>query len=432
MGKFTFYLSTVCFSIFVIASSSPQVMADSSQFYEIAKELIDLSPDITIRQTDIQISTVVEKKSIAKYLPQLSGKLDASTNSDKYEDSSNHYSESAAGLTLSQDIIDLQKLYDIKSSRQSVRAARASLDSTCQVVLQEFAIAWAVYWKAIRQMEISKINIDILDQYRENSQFRYDAGELTVTDVRLSQTRHQAARAQHNRFQRELNRTRQVLKEIIKKDPPKDVRLFRLEFENALSHKAASDLNTHPQVIPLIKARTAIDWDIKKERAGHCPRLGLVSSYEYQFSGEYNTSRYPYTEAQIGLELNIPIYNGGIVNDNTKEMLLKRMQQNHKISILRDEIVRDIQTAEFNLEQSLEETHIAKQQLAYAQDTLDGMNEEYEMGTRTSTDVFLVQADMINAQLSVVQAEEQHAQALIKYLFALGKLTLPVLQTFSN
>jgi outer membrane protein len=297
--------------------------------------------------------------------------------------------------------------------------------------LLKLTLNWAAYWKALRQVEIGNENKIILDKYRQNTRFRYDAGELTITDVRLAETRFQASLSKENKFLRELNRTKESLREIIKMPIPGDVDLFQVSIDKAWFPEPENALKNHPSLQPLLAELSALELDIKKQKSGHLPTLEFVSNYEYQFQGEYKSSRYPYTDGQIGLNVNIPIYEGGSVVYGTREVILRKQRQVVEIMKLKDEILRDIYSDKFDLDQSAGDIAIAQQQLIYAKETLDGMNEEYELGTRGSTDVFLVQADMINSKLDLISTKEQHVRFLMNYLFAIGKLDTATLENLS-
>lgn len=426
------FIGSAFFLVGSIILLSIPTESQSGQFYETAIAVINNSPDLEISKKDVEITESLSQQSKSKYLPQLTGSLEGSANNDEDEKPSNNFNESVASLSLSQELLNLQKYYEIKSANQRIKSAQARVLSTSQGILQEFGLAWAAYWKAIRQVEIGKANVIILSKYKDNAQIRYDAGELTITDVRLAKTRYQSGRSQMSRFSKELNQTRQTLKKITRATVPEDVALFGLDIGKAISLRDTQTLANNPSIKPLLEERKALELDIKQQKSGHLPNLRLVSSFDYQLDGENNSSRYPYTDTKIGFEVNIPIYSGGYVSQRTHETALKKQRQNSIIFKTKDEVIRNINTSEFDLKQNLEEIQIVQQQFEYAQETLSGMNEEFELGARSSTDVFLVQADMINSKLAVIHAEELYAGSLINYLFAIGKLSLPILETFSE
>lgn len=418
-----------CYLLFMGAS----LEGVAGQFYDIARTTIQDSTDIRMSKQDTEIARSLSEQSRSKYLPQITGKIEANSNHEHYEDSSSDdYGESLASVSLTQEIINFQRYYEIEGSEQRIVSAQAVERNIVQVVLQEYGVAWAAYWKALRQVDVGEENVSILNKYRENSQIRYDYGELTITDVRLAETRYQGALSQMTRFSRELNRARNVLQEVIRRTAPEDVDLFYLETDEALALRGQETLLEHPAVKVLSEERSAIELDIKQEESGHLPNLRFVSSYDYQFSGDEDSSKYPYGDAKFGLELSIPIYSGGYVSEKNREAVQKKVRKSTEIIKTQEELVRDIESNEFNLEQSFEEITIATQQLNYAQETLAGMIEEFQMGTRSSTDVFLIQADMINAKLLVIQAQEQYSRALINYLYSIGKLSLSSFQKFSE
>lgn len=424
------------FFIFCLYIYSVPSINMAASFLETAKVVIKISPDVQIALKDKQIATAAVNKAWSKYLPQISWKIGGSLISEEYEkplsstaDSKNDYNDISSTVSLSQDILNIQKIYAIKISKSRIISAVTKVDQVKQKVLLDFGLAWTAYWKALRHMEIGEENIKILDQYRKKSRIRYRAGEITITDVRLAETRFQGALSQKNKFLRELNRARNDFGLITKELPPGNIDLFSFSMgkDNFTGFELKMEL--HPVIRSMIAELSALEMEIKQQRSGHYPTLEFNSSYKYQLEGEYETSNYPYREGKIGLELNIPLFSGGGVVDATNETIGRKKQHVIKIKQAKDKILSDIRTGSFDLKQSMKEIGISEKQLEYAYITLKSMNEEYDLGTRTVTDVFQVQADMINAKLAVVSAKEQHAKSLISYIYLVGKLHINYLKT---
>lgn len=401
----------------------------SNPFINTAKKVIKESPEIQIAVKDKKIAITIAKKALSQYLPQVSGTIDGSIISEEYEDSLNEYNELSSTLSISQDIVNVQKIYAIKAAKRRIKFAEEKLRQIKQEVLIKYALAWISYWKALRQMEISEENVRILDKYRKKSKVRYDVGELTITDVRLAKTRFQGALYQKSRFARDLYRAKKVLKEMIKTSVPDQVKLFRFIIDKKSLHDINTLIANHPAIKPMLSELSALEFDIKQQRSAHLPTLELYSSYKYQLEGEYSESKYPYQEGSIGFEVNIPLYSGGSINHSTSEVIKRKQQQVLKIKQVKDTLLRDIRSSIFDLEESVREIKIALRQLGFANETLKGMNQEFDMGSRTSTDVFLVQADMINSKLALISAKEQHARFLMNYLYAIGKLDIAFLKS---
>ncbi len=426
-GNIKYYSVILALSLLLMPS-----LGNSASFLEIAENVVKNDPDVRAAGKEVELSRISAMKSKSTYLPNLSGNVKGGVTADDYEDSSNDYGEVSVSLNLTQDIINYSKYYDIKGAEQRIKTAESNLVNARRKVLLELGLSWAAYWKAAGQITINGDNLKILDRYRRNSQERYDAGELTVTDVRLAKTRYQAALSQKSRFLRELFRSRKTLGEIIKMPVPDNVVLYEMSMEKIPFPEPAAAVNGHPAVQPLIDELAAVEFDIKRQRAGHLPTLELVSSYEYQFEGEHDSDRYPHTEGNLGLEVNIPIYSGGSVTHGVSAAIREKQRLQIRLAQLKDEIIRDMESDKYELEQNLAEIEISRRQMEYAEETLDGMNEEYELGTRTSTDVFLSQADMINSRLEMIVVREERAGLLMRYLYSIGKLNLQTLRKLTD
>ncbi len=400
----------------------------SDPFVDIASSLISRSPEVRIALKDLELARTEKSIAMAKYLPTVSGTVGTGENRETYQDQSNHYSDLSAGLSLSQEIFNMSKLHGIKGAEKRIDTARAKIEQAKQAVIMELALAWGAYWKALRQSEVSDEDISILEDYLESSKTRYAAGVLTITDVRLARTRLQGAQSQKIIFSRQVHRTREALREIIKMPVPAKVNLFIAALAETTLPDPGRLVQTHPAVRPLMIEVSALDEDIDREKADRLPTVQLTSTYTYEWDGEYRSSRYPHEESRIGVELNLPIYTGGSVTHNIRKAAQKKQRHLIALQEKRDEIMRDARAATFDLEQSARELAITRKQLEFARQTLSAMNEEYELGTRSSVDVFLAQADMINSKLSLISAREQHARFIFAYLFALGQLDIPILK----
>lgn len=339
-----------CLSVLIISSYTM-----ASDFIDIALFTIENSPELNIALEEVEFSRADEKVSLSTYLPQLSGKIEGGTAREEYQDELNTYGDVSASLALSQALVDLAKFYAIKEAGTMIDVAELKLVQTKQDIILEFSNNWGAYWKALRQIEVNKINIQILFSSLDGTKTRYDAGELTLTDLRLAESRYQTSLSQKIRFLRELRRAKEALEERIGDAPPGDVELFKIDIARIEFPEITVSVNEHPSMVPLVKELSALKMNIDQKKAGHLPTLDIVGRYKYQERGEEESFRYSFDEYFIGLELNIPIYTGGAIYNATKKSVSKKNQLVYRIVELKRELNRDIETAKFDYDQSKEE-----------------------------------------------------------------------------
>jgi outer membrane protein len=114
---------------------------------------------------------------------------------------------------------------------------------------------------------------------------------------------------------------------------------------------------SHMYVPPVLAGRTLEDWleiadsdnpsinaaraaliaansEVRRQRAGHEPTLDLVSSYSLNNQGEGNfpgQAGYNILQKSIGVEFNMPIYQGGLQSAKVREALAARSQAEQEL-----------------------------------------------------------------------------------------------------
>lgn len=403
-----------------------------SDFLHFAEEALKVSANLKIAREAVDLAASDKGVAISTYLPQLTGTLKLGATREDYQDSTTDYNDQSAEINLTQDILNISKLYSIKSARQQINLSEAEFQSVYQDMLQEYSNVWLLCWKSQSQFEVASQNVKILKSYLESEKTRYDAGEINITDVRLAETRYQAAVSQKIRFQREQNRANELFREITAKNPPRIINLPVVRIELLQLPGIEDAIEQHPKIKVLNAKQKINKTDIKKNKMEHMPVLQLKAKYMHQIEGEYQDTRYPYDESYVGVELNVPIFSGGRTSNNVEKALIRKKQQTFRLADMKLELKRMIQTAVSDMNQSKEELISADKQVVFSTETLKSMAEEYEAGTRTSVDVFLSQSDMISARLTLIYAKEENSRFLFKYLHALGVLTIDIIKQLNS
>lgn len=90
----------------------------------------------------------------------------------------------------------------------------------------------------------------------------------------------------------------------------------------------------NPSVNAARAALLAADSEVRRQRAGHEPTFDLVSSYSLNNQGEGNfpgQSGYNILQKSIGIEFNMPLYQGGMQSAKVREALALRSQAEQEL-----------------------------------------------------------------------------------------------------
>ena len=162
--------------------------------------------------------------------------------------------------------------------------------------------------------------------------------------------------------------------------------------------------------------------EIKRRFAGHYPTLDLVAGRAYQSDSEtptfagfpaYGASR-QYNDS-VGLQLNVPIFSGGLTTSQTEEARHLYQQALDNLETDRRDAYRQARQSFNSIADSISGVAALRQALASTQKALEATEAGFQVGTRTSVDV-------LNAQQKTFQSRADYKNA--QYGYILGILGL--------
>jgi len=157
--------------------------------------------------------------------------------------------------------------------------------------------------------------------------------------------------------------------------------------------------------------------DVSKNRAGHLPTLDAVATYNdsaqgagFQIGPGYDTSiRY------LGLQLAVPIYQGGLVNSRVREALATQDKYREDLENTRRTVALNTRTAFLGVTSGAAQIKALDTALISSQSSLDSTRLGQEVGVRT-------QVDVLNAQQQLISTRRDYAQAIYNYAINVLKL----------
>jgi len=248
---------------------------------------------------------------------------------------------------------------------------------------------------------------------------RFEVGLIAITDVKAAQARYDLSVSQEIQAISGLVEAKDSLREVVgtyydKLAPlTEDLELVRPQPESSDTwvEKAKQ------QNLSILTAEAAAELarqEISRQRAGHYPTLDLNAGSNYRDTGigVIPVERY---DNEIGVQLNIPVYQGGAVSSRTREAR-NRFQE------ATEQLQQEIRAAEFEtrnayrgvmtdiaqvqaLGKSLESTEIA----------VEAEEAGFEVGTRTIVDVLDATRENFLARLNYARA---------RYLYVVDQLRL--------
>ena len=312
-----------------------------------------------------------------------------------------------------------QMLFDGFQTRNNVRAAeaqvRASVESLRNDEQNTLFDAASAYMDVIRDRQIAVLteqNLQFLTEQSRAARSRFEVGEGTRTDVAQADASRSAAVAQLAAARAQAEASEATYRQVDRRRP------------RPAAGRAAAGQDAAQEHRPGDRDRRRRSSRDHRDRAsGRCGRLhrevdrgppaaagfgvgrrgaqlpehrGPAGRRQRQSDGTFNS-------ASIGATLTIPIYTGGRVSAQVRQSKESLGQARIEVDVSRDQVRQAVVSAWTQYVAARESVSANRELVAAQQLALNGVIEERNVGQRTTLDVLDAQADVITAQINLVE-----------------------------
>lgn len=260
-----------------------------------------------------------------------------------------------------------------------------------------------------------------LQKQARAAQARFDAGEVTRTDVSQARARVSGAQGDVASAQSNLQGAIAAYENVVGRKPGK-LKYSRIgKIPRSLETALATAQEINPRILAAAFVREAARYDVKVAKGELLPELNLraLGSRTDKLDNGHGFEE----SATVSGVLTVPLYQGGREYANIRQTKQTASQRQIQIIEATRSVREQVTAAWYALISSAQAITAAKAQVAAAALALDGINQEYLVGSRTTIDVLNAQQEVLSARLGLISAE--YAQMISNYqlLQAMGKLT---------
>ncbi len=265
----------------------------------------------------------------------------------------------------------------------------------------------------------------------------FEVGTSTVTDVNEAQARYDLVLAQEIAAINEYEISKRAVEAITGKIPGKlasaksDIQVTELSQKMQDWQQVAIENNLNIQIQQ--DALKIAEHDVSIAQAGHLPTLDLVAAYTKNYSnGGQNGFGNDSKNANIGLQLDVPIYQGGAISSRARQAVLNKQRALDDIEVARRSTDLETQRAYLNLSTTIAQVKALEQALVSSQSQLDSTKLGYEVGVRTNVDVLNAQQQFYSAKRDLLQARYNYLVNIIRLKTASGLVSEADLQDLNQ
>jgi outer membrane protein len=325
------------------------------------------------------------------------------------------------GVTLSQPIYTGGRL------REAMGAAESRIESaqfrSASAEIQAGRNAAAAYAEVIRAQtvaEISSGSVTTLLEDVRGAKARYDAGEVSVTDIAQSEVRLAAAQSQLARANGDLESARAIFVRFVGQSP----------------HNLQSSLPYSPipeNLVAYLDMVSTENLDIQGVRADYeaansatrlaatqrNPRVSLEASYEQRWNETFVGSRS--SVGQVGARVTMPMWDGGQTSSNVRQAAARANSARYQLQDTQEEIRANAVRAWADYSASQQIVRTGERQVEAAELARRGAQAELRFGLRSTIEALNQEQELRAARIALATARRDAYVDLIDLLALMGR-----------
>ena len=363
----------------------------------------------------IAIEKLTESKELISYAygskkPTLTSTISSTyANADKNTSTASTTPETLTDkyqLTVSQNLYDAgYNELEIARSKILFNDEVIQFKITLQSLILEAIEGYLTVINYEKYLEANQKNYDSMSKAFEETKTRFDIGSATLYDLQNAEA--SFAIASSNLFAAEQN------VQISNKSFKRVVGLQAINLEDVLNINNLVNLSNTietamDQNLNLLLAISDIENKkilLLKEKKSKKPSLDISGTAEYSDSGRIDSGT-KLTQGSVALTLTIPLYQKDQDNSNIRKYHSQILQSEIYLEDFREDI--QIQIYNTYKDFKISESNMSTNQIVIQsiETSLNSLNEEYNIGTKTITDLVNEEEKLLNANVNYLNSKK--------------------------
>ncbi len=385
-------------------------LASKTDLVSVYQQAVNNNADLAAARAQFRARQEIVPQARAGLLPNLSAGAELSDTETDVDTSRGSASLSRSGAayqaTLSQPIFRADRWFQLKAAEAVSEQAAIEYSIAEQDLILQSAQAYFAVLRAQDNLAAVKAEEAAFKRQLDQANERFEVGLSDKTDVLEAQAGFDTARANRSIAQRQVDDAFQALFTLTNREymALEGIR-HTLPVLAPVPNEAKAWVDTATRqnlnLLAVNYAVTAAEETLRQRRSGHAPTLDAVASYRkgdndaLGFSNNGTDEIFPgyqrYTgdveQRSIGLQLNIPLYSGGLTTSQSREAYHQLSQSEQQRESLRRQVVEATRNLHRAVNTDIEQVAARRQSIISNQSALEATEIGYQVGTRNIVDV---------------------------------------------
>ncbi|WP_414829720.1 outer membrane channel protein TolC [Alteromonas sp. H39] len=423
--------------------TSSALADDLLQVYQQA-----LANDPLVNQAKAQRDAAYEGISIsrANLLPQISGSVGYTVGSSERTDFAQNDDGSLSiniidsdsetlsyGLNLDMSLYDHANWVGLDRAEKVAQQSDAQYAATMQQLIVRVVTAYFNVLRARDNVEFVRAEKRAIERQLEQTRQRFEVGLTAITDVHEAQANFDNTVAQEIQAENQLESALEAMRVITGKYHDRLYGLDTSTFSATVPTPNAVEAwleTAQDRNLALLVDKLAMDIakeDISAARSGHLPTLGLNASAgrtksDIESQGR-DISLPSLDDYSIGVQLNVPIFQGLRVSSQTDQARFQYVAASQQAEQTYRETVQSVRSSYNDVKAAISTIRALEQAVVSAESALKATEAGFDVGTRTIVDVLDSTRNLFDARRNLSGARYDFIQSVVGLKEAAGTLT---------
>jgi outer membrane protein len=401
-------------------------LSTKASLISVYQEAAANNADLAAARADYKARSEAVPQARAGLLPNLSAGADLGSTRTSLDTPSNAATRSGMvyQANLSQPLFRIDRWFQLQAAEAVNEQAALELSATEQNLILQSADAYFTVLRAQDNLASTKAEEAAFKRQLDQSNERFDVGLSDKTDVLEAQAGYDTARANRIIAERQVEDAFQALITLTNHDYSA---LEGIEHSLPILPPTPNDAKAWvdtaaAQNLSLLASNYAVnaaEETLRQRKSGHAPTLDAVASYRkgdndrmgFSNSGSSFSPHYSgdVDQSSIGLQLNIPLYSGGLTSSQVRESYQRLDQSEQLRESQRRQVVQNTRNLYRAVNTDVDTVQARKQSIISNQSALEATEIGYQVGTRNIVDV-------LNAQRQLYSAVRNYNNARYDYI----------------
>lgn len=342
------------------------------------------------------------------------------------------------GLVLSatQPIVRFENFIIYAQAKTQVSQAESQFVIAAQDLILRVAQAYFNVLDAQVDVEVAEAQKEAIHKQLEQAKRNFEVGIATIVDTNEAQARFDLTLSQEIAAQNALEISKRTLQGIINRFPEQLARthevtadLPALRYGGMDEWVNVAELQNFALKVQQAAYELAVQ-EVKKVWTQHYPTVDLVAQYSDQtgVGGAITGRGIDLTSKSIGVQVNLPIFQGGSTQSRVREAVANQEKARHDLENAHRNTVLQVRQHYLNVTNGIAQVKALTQALISSKTQLDSTMLGQEVGVRTEVDVLNAQQQFYSARRDLAKAYHGYLMSRLRLSAEAGELDEEVLQ----